>query len=106
MRAMNRSATDARTSGRRNRAWCAGSALAGFLLAGLAGCNSDEAWAAFKSGASDQLQAGLNAILDGVVNGAFSAFDLSNGDSGSANTSGATASSTSSSSSGTGRTTP
>lgn len=66
-------------------------AMAVLGLAILAGCNRDEALDAFRSGASDQLQAGVSAILNGVVNGAFAAFDLKNGDSGSANTSGATA---------------
>lgn len=60
----------------------------------LAGCNEDEAWDAFRAGASDQLQAGVETILLGTVNGAFAAWDLRSGDAGSANTSGATATST------------
>lgn len=65
-------------------------ALAALPL-GAAGCNEDEAWDAFRSGASDQLQAGVESIVLGAVNGAFSAWDLRSGDAGSANTSGATA---------------
>ncbi len=65
------------------------------LPLGAAGCNEDEAWDAFRSGASDQLQAGVESIVLGVVNGAFSAWDLQNGDAGSANTSGASAGSAS-----------
>lgn len=60
------------------------------------GCNRDEALDAFRSGASDQLQAGVQALSTGIINGAFAAFDLKNGDSGSANTSGATADTTTS----------
>lgn len=78
------------------RTWIAAAAASLALLS--AGCNQDEAWNAFRSGASDSLQAGAQAIMTGVINGAFSAFDLKNGDEGSANTSGATASSGTSSS--------
>lgn len=60
------------------------------LCAGLSGCNQDEVVRAFRAGASDQLQAGVESIALGVINGTFSAFDLGTGDSGSANTSGAT----------------
>lgn len=65
-------------------------ALSG-LLVSMAGCNRDEAVRAFRSGSSDQLQAGIESIALGVINGAFSAFDTGSGDSGDANTSGATA---------------
>ena len=67
--------------------------LAGLALVGMV-CNRDEALDAFRSGASDQLQAGVQAFSTGIINGAFAAFDLKNGDSGSANTSGATAETT------------
>lgn len=67
--------------------------LVGMILCGT-GCNRDEALDAFRSGASDQLQAGVQALSTGIINGAFAAFDLKNGDSGSANTSGATADTT------------
>ena len=59
------------------------------LVAALAGCNRDEAVRAFRSGSSDQLQAGAEAIALGVINGVFSAFDVGTGDSADANTSGA-----------------
>lgn len=61
------------------------------LIAGLGGCNRDEVIRAFRDGSSDQLQAGVESIALGIINGAFSAFDLGGQDSGSANTSGATA---------------
>lgn len=68
-----------------------GSAILAGLALATSGCNRDEALDAFRSGASDQLQAGIQAISTGVINGAFAAFDLKSGDSGSANTSGADA---------------
>jgi urease accessory protein UreF len=86
-----RSARETRT--RNCRAAGAIAALAA-LVAALGGCNRDEVVRAFRAGASDQLQAGVESIALGVINGTFSAFDLGSGDSGSANTSGATTPST------------
>jgi hypothetical protein len=67
---------------------CAFVALA-TLVAALGGCNRDEVVRAFRAGSSDYLQAGAESIALGVINGAFSAFDVGADDSGDANTSGA-----------------
>ena len=57
------------------------------LISLLGGCNRDEVIRAFRAGASDQLQAGAESIALGVINGAFSAFDIGADDSAAGETS-------------------
>lgn len=68
--------------GRTFRAPRATAALVGLALVALPGCNEDEAWTAFRGAASSSLQSGVNAILQGIVDGAFAVFDLGADDSG------------------------
>ncbi len=56
------------------RQCCASLALAAPLL--LVGCNTDEAQRAFRSAASQNLEAGVNALLDGIVAGSFAVLEL------------------------------
>lgn len=51
-------------------------AALGALLLGLAGCNGDEAWSAFRSASTSGLRAGASAIAQGVIDGAFAIFEL------------------------------
>lgn len=61
-------------------------ALSGVLLFGAVGCDEEAAAQAFRSTASSSLQSGVNSIMDGIVDGLFAAFELTEADSADADT--------------------
>lgn len=58
----------------RQRISCSAGALTALLVAALAGCDSDIA-KEFRAAAVPQLEAGVNALVDGLVSGAFAVAD-------------------------------
>ena len=65
------------SNSRRNLgACCAFVALAAGLLCMGTGCNEDEAWDAFRSAATSNVETGVNSLMDGVLDGIFAAANL------------------------------
>ena len=58
------------------RLWCATMALAAVTLLAGTGCDEEAAARAFRDAASTNLQAGVNSLMDGVVDGLFAAFEI------------------------------
>lgn len=72
-------------AGRRSGA--AGAIIA--LLAGLvplAGCNTEEALLAFRDASATNLKAGVSALFNGLIDGAFAVFELNSDSSGGSST--------------------
>jgi hypothetical protein len=68
-------------TGRATRAVPARCACVAFLAAAfgipfLFGCDEDAARSAFRGAASDGIETGVRAIVGGVIDGAFAAFDI------------------------------
>jgi hypothetical protein len=57
-------------------------ALTGLAVLNAGGCNQDEARQAFREASRTELEAGANAILDGLLSGAFAVYDLGDGNGG------------------------
>lgn len=57
-------------------AWCATVALLTALLVTAAGCDEEEAGRTFRDVASSSIQAGVNDIMDGMVDGLFAVLQL------------------------------
>jgi hypothetical protein len=72
------------TLSRRYCLWCVTMALAALALLVGTGCDEDAAARAFRDAASTNLQAGVNSIMDGVVDGLFAAFELTTEEDGAA----------------------
>jgi len=67
--------TKGRTLWRSNRVGCAILALMVVILVIGTACDEEEAFRSFRSAASDSMQAGVNDIMDGVVDGLFAVID-------------------------------
>jgi hypothetical protein len=56
----------------------------------VCGCNDDEALRAFRDAAASSLQAGVDSIAGGIIDGAFAVFELGADETGGSDTSGDT----------------
>ena len=65
---------------RSKRAWCAILAFAAATLVTGIACDDEEAGRAFRDAAASSLQAGVNSIVDGIVDGVFAVFELGAGE--------------------------
>ncbi len=65
----------------------AAAALGAIILIGVAGCDEDEAWDAFREASRSSLESGVNSLMDGVVSGLFAIYDLGTDDSSSSSSS-------------------
>lgn len=67
---------------RKKRRRCAILALATTVLLAATACDEEEGFRTFRSAAATSLQSGINSIMDGVVDGLFAVFKLTDSDSG------------------------